>query len=202
MSLLNNLIESYFNRYRCVILIYFLIIFLFPIKSYSQQKRIALVIGNSNYISAPLNNPVNDALLMKSTFEKLGFEVILDTNIQKREKFLSVLRSFGEKRDKYDVAFVYYAGHAVQIQGVNYLLATNESYKSVGEVKDFGIEVNRILDYQETSSGQINVLILDACRNNPFEQHWSSKSRTMEGGNGLAGMSASGALIAFATSIK
>ena len=202
MTSLRNVFFFYcYRSYRFSILVCFITAFFFnPPQYYSQQKRIALVIGNSNYKVLPLKNPVHDALLMKSTFENLGFEVILDTNIQKRERFLNTIRNFGEKAEKYDVAFVYYAGHGVQIEGVNYLLATNESYKTIGEVKDFGIEVNRILDYLETASNKINVLILDACRNNPFEQNWSTKTRAIDGGSGLAGMSSSGALIAFATS--
>jgi uncharacterized caspase-like protein len=91
------------------------------LNSYSQDRRLALVIGNSNYSEGKLINSVNDALLMKATLESLNFDVILDTNIKKIDEFQSVVKEFGDKRDDYEVGFIYYAGHGVQINDVNYL---------------------------------------------------------------------------------
>ena len=91
-----------------------------------EEKRLALVIGNANYEKGVLKNPVNDALLMDSTLRVLGFEVILDTNISTKTKFLEKVLEFGKLRSQYDLGLIYYAGHGVQINGYNYLLPTKE----------------------------------------------------------------------------
>ena len=117
----------------------------------AQEKRLALVIGNSNYDRGTLNNPVNDALLMKETLEKLGFDVLLDTNISTRNELLKSVNSFGEKRKEYQIGFVYYAGHGVQIDGNNYILPTKEKYESKIDVKDNGVNVQ---------GGQLHVRVI------------------------------------------
>ena len=168
--------------------------------AFGQEKRLALVIGNANYDKGALKNPVNDALLMKETLEKLNFEVILDTNLRTRGDLLNSINLFGEKRKNYSVGFVYYAGHGVQIDGNNYILATKEKYDSKINVKDNGVNVDRFLEYFELAKNEINILILDACRNNPFEKNWTTSSRSLEDGLGLAPLSSSGNIIAFSTS--
>jgi tetratricopeptide (TPR) repeat protein len=168
--------------------------------AFGQEKRLALVIGNANYDKGALKNPVNDALLMKETLEKLNFEVILDTNLRTRTDLLNCINLFGEKRKNYSVGFVYYAGHGVQIDGGNYILATKEKYDSKINVKDNGVNVDRFLEYFELAKNEINILILDACRNNPFEKNWSTSSRSLEDGLGLAPLTSSGNIIAFSTS--
>jgi tetratricopeptide (TPR) repeat protein len=138
--------------------------------------------------------------LMKETLEKLNFEVILDTNLRTRTDLLNCINLFGEKRKNYSVGFVYYAGHGVQIDGGNYILATKEKYDSKINVKDNGVNVDRFLEYFELAKNEINILILDACRNNPFEKNWTTSSRSLEDGFGLAPLSSSGNIIAFSTS--
>lgn len=177
----------------------FLLLVLLSLDSLSQEKRLALVIGNSNY-SERLPNPVNDALLMKSTLESLDFDVILDTNVSKITDFEAVVREFGDRRADYDVGFIYYAGHGVQIENVNYLLATEEKYISKFDVEDNALSVQKIMRYLIASSNEVNVIILDACRDNPFEKNWDPKARSAEGGRGLAKMEPpTGSLIAFST---
>ncbi len=168
--------------------------------AFGQDKRLALVIGNGNYEKGILKNPVNDALLMKETLEKLNFEVILDTNLRTRTDLLNSINLFGEKRKNYSVGFVYYAGHGVNIDGNNYILATKEKYDSKINVKDNGVNVTRFLEYFELAKNEINILVLDACRNNPFEKNWTTSSRSLEDGLGLAPLSSSGNIIAFSTS--
>jgi uncharacterized caspase-like protein len=148
--------------------------------SYSQEKRIALVIGNSNYDKGTLKNPVSDALLMKKTLEELDFDVLLDTNIATISQFNEAVRRFGEMRDQYNVGFIYYAGHGVQINNVNYLLATKEEYKSEYDIEDKALSVQKIMRFLTSQTDQVNVLILDACRDNPFEQNWNPKARSMD----------------------
>ena len=165
-----------------------------------QQKRLALVIGNGNYEKGALKNPVNDALLMEQTLKSIGFDVILDTNISTLQEFNTTVRRFGEQREKYNVGFIYYAGHGVQINGENYLLATKEKYESDYDVDDNALSVRKIMRFLTNKTNQVNVLILDACRDNPFESNWNPQARSKDGGQGLAKISApTGSLIAYST---
>ena len=180
-----------------------LIVFLFLFSTISlsaqEEKRLALVIGNANYTVGELKNPVNDALLMANAFDSLGFDVILDTNIQTKYEFVEVIKEFDSRREDYDVGFVYYAGHGIQVGSENYMIPTNEELKKEDDVYYYGINVQMIIRILTRSSDQVNVLILDACRNNPFEQNWH-RNRSFNQGNGLAKMQAPmGSLIAFAT---
>jgi len=178
-----------------------IILFLFAsLLTYGQQeKRLALVIGNANYDKGALKNPVKDALLIARTLDSLNFDVILDTNVETKKAFFSKIKEFGNKRPNYDVAFVYYAGHGVQINNQNYLLPTKEDFSSEDDVEQMGgISVQLIIKYLTAMTDQVNVLILDACRDNPFESNWDA-TRSLKG-SGLAKMQApSGSMIAFST---
>ena len=175
------------------------IFFFFSISLFSQdEKRLALVIGNANYDKGELKNPVNDARLIASTLDSLDFDVILKENLITRREMLLAIDEFGEKREQYDVAFVYYAGHGIQINNQNYLLPTKEIYEDENDVLDYAVSVQKIMRYLETKADQVNILILDACRDNPFESNWKS-TRSLKGG-GLAKLPApTGSLIAFST---
>ena len=119
-----------------------LLLFLFSISLFSQdEKRLALVIGNSNYDKGELKNPVNDARLIASTLDSLDFDVILKENLATEREMTLAIREFGNKRSEYDVAFVYYAGHGIQIDDENFLLPTKEEFSSVEDVLDFGVFV-------------------------------------------------------------
>ena len=85
-----------------------------------EEKRIALVIGNSNYEKGELNNPVNDAKLIANTLDSLDFEVLEAYNVSTKRELTKVIREFGVKRDSADIGFVYYAGHGVQINNENF----------------------------------------------------------------------------------
>jgi len=143
--------------------------------SFSQEeKRLALVIGNSNYDSiAKLVNPVNDAKLIAKTLDSLDFEVILATDLDE-ENFMIKIIEFRNKRKNYDVGFVYYAGHGIQIDGENYLLPVNKKFDEEWKVKKDAINVNDVMDYLTASTDEVNILILDACRNNPWEGNFRS----------------------------
>ena len=151
--------------------VYLLLCFFITSILFSQEeKRLALVIGNSNYDSiADLKNPVNDAKLIAKTLDSLDFDVIeaydLDFN-----SFYEKIEDFADKRKKYDVGFFYYAGHGVQIEGDNYLLPTSNSFDRKWKIKSGAIKVNDILEYLTSITDQVNILILDACRNNPLEE--------------------------------
>jgi tetratricopeptide (TPR) repeat protein len=173
---------------------------LLTLNSNGQEKRLAWVIGNSNYDKGFLKNPVNDALLVAKTLKELNFTVLLDTNIATEKDFNDAVRKFGEQRANYNIGFIYYAGHGIQIKDVNYLLPTKEEYLDEYDIEDKALSVQKIMRYIEDRSSEVNVLILDACRDNPFEKNWKATGRSLEGGRGLAKANPpTGSLIAYST---
>ena len=178
-------------------LVYFFLLISFF--SFSQEeKRLALVIGNANYDKGELKNPVNDARLIASTLDSLDFDVILKENIENRSEFIRAIREFGTKRPDYDVAFVYYAGHGIQVDDENFLLPTKEEFSSEEDVLDFAVSVQNVMRYLKSQTDEVNILILDACRDNPFESSWNT-TRSLKG-EGLAKIPPpTGSLIAFST---
>jgi hypothetical protein len=157
------------------------------------EKRFALVIGNSDYEVAPLKNPLNDAQDMAQTLSGLGFEVIYKQNVG-RDDMKRVIRSFGEKIRGGGTGLFYYAGHGLQVKGLNYLVPVDAKLSSEGEVDYECIEVGFVLAQMEDARNDMNIIILDACRNNPFSRSFRSMSR------GLAPVNAPrGTLIAYAT---
>jgi hypothetical protein len=163
------------------------------LESPQSEQRVALVIGNSAYETAPLKNPVNDAQDIAQALRELGFEVIyrenLDQNNMKR-----AIRAFGEKIRHGEIGLFYYAGHGVQVKGENYLVPIGAKVDSEEEVEYEGVNAGFVLAQMEKARNSMNIVILDACRNNPFARSFRSESR------GLAVMNApSGVLIAYAT---
>jgi len=158
------------------------------------QNRIALVIGNSSYKTAPLPNPVNDATLMTRILKKTGFNVttVLDAD-QKTMK--RALVEFGRKlRNSDAVGLFYYAGHGVQVRDENYLIPIGFNIQDESELAMEAIKLSSFLGTIERQEGAINIIILDACRNNPFPRSFKSVS------SGLARVSAPrGSFIAYAT---
>jgi formylglycine-generating enzyme required for sulfatase activity len=157
-----------------------------------QQKRVALVIGNSAYQGIPaLKNPVNDATAMAEALNKLGFEVIEVTNASQREMNLAIA-SFGQKLTSDTAALFFYAGHGLQVKGKNYLVPVDAQIETEAEVRAVTVDVDAVLD--QLAASTVSIVILDACRNNPFEHAF----RKM--GGGLAQMDApKGSFIAYAT---
>lgn len=156
-------------------------------------KRVALVIGNSAYETAPLKNPVNDAQDMAQTLRELGFEVIYRENLN-QTNMKRAIREFGAKIRNGGVGLFYYAGHGVAVKGVNYLVPVDAKVESEEEVEYECVDAGFVLAQMESAGNNMNVVILDACRNNPFVRSFRSDSR------GLAQMDApSGTLIAYAT---
>ncbi len=159
------------------------------------EKRIALVFGNSEYENGtPLKNPANDANLMEGTLKELGFEVIKKLNAT-RDEMMTAIREFNEKLPDYDVALFYYAGHGNQVDGKNYLVPTDAHLEKPGDCRFEAIAVDFIVEEFERYQDNTNIVILDACRNNPYTA-WA------RGGDaGFRAMSfSSGTIIAFATS--
>jgi uncharacterized caspase-like protein len=162
----------------------------------STEKRIALVVGNAKYASIPLDNPENDARLVAKTLRNLGFQVSEHLNLKVRD-FRRVLRDFARVLQDHDgVAVVYYAGHGVQIDGRNYLLPVDINLRDEEEVKDESVDLEEaFVSRIERARSAARIIILDACRDNPFR----GKTRNIRPAAGLAEMSARGALIAYAS---
>ena len=159
-----------------------------------NEPRVALVIGNSSYKDAPLSNPVNDATDMAATLRSLGFAVTLRTNADTRQ-MRNAIREFAQTLKRGGVGLFYFAGHGVQSRnGRNYLIPVGADVKDEYELEDEAVDANRVLAGMEEAANRVNIVILDACRNNPFARSWRSASR------GLAQMGApTGSFVAFAT---
>ncbi|MBK8811028.1 MAG: SUMF1/EgtB/PvdO family nonheme iron enzyme [Acidobacteria bacterium] len=161
-----------------------------------NEARTALVIGNGKYQNvSTLENPVNDATDMAETLRGLGFEVITGTDanlVQMRR----LIREFGEKLEaKKGIGLVFYAGHGVEVRGKNFLIPVDADISREVETEDYAIDVNSILRQMDAAGNGFNIVILDACRNNPFSRGWS---RSADSG-GLANVTApTGTYIAYA----
>ena len=139
-----------------------------PNSSFSaQERRTALVIGNATYRSAPLQNPSNDARDMANALKDLGFEVILKVNAGRREMDTAV-EEFYQNLNRARVGLFYYAGHGMQIDGHNYLLPVDARIKSSADVKYRAVRAGWVLAKMEDSGTKVNIVVLDACRENPF----------------------------------
>ena len=168
-----------------------------PQSANTDERRLALVIGNSNYIhGGKLRNPVNDARAMSNALKKLNFDVIPCENAG-QANFKRAIDDFGNRLSGYNVALFYYAGHGIQVNGENYLIPIDADIKTENDVEYNCVEANRVLAKMEDAGSRTNIVILDACRDNPFERSWRRSAK----GSGLAFMNApSGSLIAYATS--
>ena len=165
-----------------------------PSNAAQASQRVALVMGNAAYKDAPLLNPVNDARAIASALKEAGFTVIFRENIDQRG-MLSALREFGDKLRTGGVGLFYYAGHGMQIKGRNYLIPVGANVEREDEVAYSAVDAQAVLDKMEAAGNGTNIMILDACRNNPFMRN------TRNGSAGLAQMDApTGTLVAFATS--
>jgi TonB family protein len=157
-------------------------------------KRIALVVGNANYKVRPLKNSLNDADDISRSLKATGFDVI-DLRDATLPQMRSAVRQFGDRLVNNDVGLVYYSGHGVEVKGRNYFIPVNADIQREDEIADQGLDVSLILEKMSTAGKGVNILIVDACRDDPFGRSFRSSSR------GLAQMDAPrGTIIAYATS--
>jgi uncharacterized caspase-like protein len=142
-----------------------------PTALQGPEQRVALVIGNSNYQNAPqLANPDNDAQSMAQLLNSAGFEVISATDLTQND-MLRVVQDFSAKvasRGPNTVAMVYYAGHGVQLAGENYLVPVDAKVSSPTELVNNSVRLVDVMSTLETIPSRMRIVILDACRNNPF----------------------------------
>ncbi len=168
-----------------------------PQAAIRNERRVALVVGNGAYKQSPLTNSVNDAVDLNVSLKNLGFQTLLVQNASlatMRQK----TREFAELALNADVALIFFAGHGIEYRGNNYLVPTSAGSLKEFEVEDETFNVARWMDMLETQKGankqRVNIVILDACRDNAFSRGWRNTNR------GLARMDApSGTILAYAT---
>lgn len=155
-------------------------------------KRLALVIGNAAYPGvAALRNPANDAVDIAAKLRAMDFDVTLKTDVRQKE-MLRALTEFGDRIHQGAEVLFFYAGHGMQVRGRNYLIPIDASIRTESAVSSEAVDVDQLLD--KLSPARLSMVILDACRNNPFERSFRG------GGQGLASINApNGTLIAYAT---
>lgn len=159
----------------------------------AAERRVALVIGNQAYPQAPLVNPRSDASAVAAVLERMGFKVTQALDLTRRQTRETV-SGYLDAMHEGDLSFVYYSGHGVQVKGENYLVPIDFAARAEADVEDEAYRVGRLLEGLEERKPRLSVVVLDACRDNPFKS-------TRSGTRGLTGMNAGkGTLIAFATS--
>jgi hypothetical protein len=157
------------------------------------EHRVALVIGNGAYPAGPLRNPPNDARAVAAALREVGFEVRELENGSQAEMKRAIQR-FGHSLKRDSVGVFYYAGHGIQARGKNWLVPVDAAIETEGDLELWAIDLDGVLAQLEDADNRLNVIVLDACRNNPFARGFRSASR------GLASVNApGGTLIAYAT---
>lgn len=172
----------------------FIVLLTIPGLAQTKERRLALVIGNADYqYSGRLKNTVNDANLVATTLKELGFDVIKKTNGTKTEMDQAIL-DFSRQLGQYNVALFFYAGHGIQLEGTNYLIPVDARLDDRLAAQFEAVDVGKLVSQFERHPNNVNIVILDACRNNPF------KTWTRGGEAGFKAIPApSGTIIAFAT---
>lgn len=171
----------------------------FPLEA-TAGKRVALVIGNSAYQAVvPLANPVRDATAVAEMFRKAGFDVVEFKQDMKNVDLRRALNAFFDVTTDADIAVVYYAGHGIEVDGVNYLVPVDAMLKRDRDVYDEAIPLDRVLQSVETAR-QLRLVILDACRDNPFARAMTRTLASRAIQRGLVGVEPTrpNTLVAFA----
>ncbi len=165
----------------------------------SGQKRNALVIGNSAYAVNPLKNPENDAVAICEALRNSGFNVMLYSNLSQKELKIAI-REFGQQlKESGGVGLFYFAGHGLQEGGRNYILPVDADIRKAEDIEFEAVDLSRVLVEMDYAENDMNLIILDACRDNPYKEAFrDSRNRH----NGLASIQTApyNSFIAFSTS--
>ena len=159
------------------------------------MRKVALCIGNANFPESPLKNASNDANDVADHLGSIGFDVrrVIDASFAKMD---AALKAFSCDLETANVGLFFYAGHGMQIGGVNFLTAVDSDFSSELDVKHSSLSLDKVIDVLDQGSNSTCIVLLDACRNNPYERRWRNR-----GPLGLAPMYAPrGTIIAYATS--
>lgn len=166
---------------------------LLPRAEASGDLRVAIVVGNAAYPAAPLRNPINDAGAMATALQKLGFRVIQVHDGRKAQIEAAIADASQLLMGRKGIGLLYFAGHGLQLEWRNYLLPIDAVPTSQSEVLAQTIDIHTVLDAFKAAGSRMNIIVLDACRNNPFGGSTAAK--------GLAPIDApSGTFLAYATS--
>lgn len=163
------------------------------------QKRNALVIGNGSYPNNPLKNPVNDAKAMTEALRNSGFNVMLYGDLSQKELKIAI-REFGQHlKEAGGVGLFYFAGHGLQEGGRNYLLPVDADIRKAADIEFEAVDLSRVLVEMDYAENELNLILLDACRDNPYKEAFKD-SRNRH--NGLASIQSApyNSFIAFSTS--
>lgn len=157
------------------------------------ERRVALVVGNGAYSSSPLRNPPNDARDIAAALRAVGFTVIERFDVGRTEMQRAIIE-FGSALDRGDVALFYYAGHGIQIDGKNYLVPIDAALEREQHVPVETVDIDEVLARMAGARNRLNIVVLDACRDNPFVRSFRSARR------GLAQtLAPAGTFLAYAT---
>ncbi len=163
------------------------------LKKMQHEGRVALVIGNANYKRQALKNPLNDAWAVKKELENRNFNVFYIENASRRI-MIQTIEKFIDALEHSSIGLVYYAGHGVEVNGENFLIPVGANIESEMDIKYEAISMNRLISDMQRTRSRLNILVMDACRNNPY------RGATRGGASGgLANVEAEGFFIAFAT---
>ncbi len=179
-------------------------IFLISTNCYSStdEKRIALLIGNSDYPNlGTLQNPINDVVDMDAALKSLGFETMVGLNLT-RDQISKKVRLFIEsiRKNKNATALFYYAGHGLEVDGINYLVPVKSNLKYQEDLKSEGVSLDRLVSMLKSANSKMNIIILDACRDNPLgKRPVTSSQKPRSIGKSEVREKAEGLFIAFGT---
>ena len=164
-----------------------------------QARRVALVIGNASYTVGALNNPVHDAEDMAAVLEKLGFDQIILAINANQSAMEGAVDDFLAELGNSHAGVFYYAGHGMQLEGENYLIPVDATIESKAAVRSESLALDKVLERMQKAGSKINMILLDASRDNPFVRQWPTPQRGLVQ-RGLAKTeSGDGTLIAYAT---
>lgn len=164
-------------------------------KTTHKENKTALVIGNADYSESKLKNPTNDAIIISEELKRAGFNVITHTDID-LESMKEAIRNFGDQLVKNPgVGLFYFAGHGLQSKGINYLVPIDANIERQYDIEDECMRADRVFRMMELYDNPMNLVILDACRNNPY----TSKFRSLNQGLAQPEQAPTGSIIAFAT---
>jgi hypothetical protein len=170
-----------------------------PATAADPGRRVALVIGNSSYTAVPkLVNPPRDAETVAAALRRAGFQSVVTATDLTRERLIAALLAFGREADRADWGLVYYAGHGIEIGGVNYLIPIDAKLGNDRDVELEAVPLNQVLRSVERAR-KLRLVLLDACRDNPFVGQMRRTLATRSVGRGLASVEPeAGTLVVYA----
>lgn len=161
--------------------------------------RTALVIGNSQYNQSPLKNPSNDALAMAEELQRSGFDAYLYTDLDQKT-MKKAIREFGQKlKERGGVGLFFYAGHGLQSDGRNFLVPVNAEIHKAQDIEFESVDLGRVLSELEYAENSMNIIILDACRDNPYKEEFAKSKHASYNGLASIGSAPYNSFIAFST---